>query len=41
MGYVVDFVLLEELRRDDPWSVRDNFIRPLAVTNVFTPATTQ
>jgi len=41
MSYVVDLVLLEELRRDDPGSFRDNVIRPLAVANVLAPATAQ
>jgi len=36
MSYVVDLVLLEKLRRNDPGSFRDNFVCPLAVTNVLT-----
>ena len=41
MSYVVNLVLLEELRCDDPGSFRDNLIRPLAVPNVFAPVTAQ
>jgi hypothetical protein len=38
VGNVVDLALLEKLWCDDPWSVRDNFICPFAVTDVFTSA---
>jgi len=41
MSYVVDLVLFEELRRNDPGSFRDDLIRPLAVANVLAPVTTQ
>lgn len=36
VSHVVDLVLLEELRCDDPGSFWDNFIRPLAMANVLT-----
>ena len=41
VSYIVDLVLLEELRGDDPGSFRDNLIRPLAVANVLAPVTAQ
>ena len=41
MSYVVDLVLLEELRRYHPGSFRDNLICPLAVANVLAPVTVQ
>lgn len=38
MSYVVDLVLLKELWGDNPGSLRNDFICPLAVTNTLTPA---